>query len=193
MSSRKLVKDLRKLRRISLTEVKHSIIRSMARDSDTESQRHTLSLKCPISQTRIKDPCRFVECDHYNCFDATSFLSSVDAVGSASLRCPICERDFPRKSLAIDLYFESVLRRAPATTDEVYLQSDGGWHTATGQHMSLREASQVAIRSDYHGPIVVQFDFGTFFSILSCLVFIFTVLAFGLLLAWTRLKLLYTM
>ncbi|KAJ1306029.1 hypothetical protein OPQ81_010742 [Rhizoctonia solani] len=163
-----------------------SIIRLMARDPDIESQRLTLNLTCPISQTRIKDPCRFSGCDHYQCFDATSFLSFLGTTGQRSdtnLHCPICDREAPRRSLVIDLYFESILRRAPATTDEVYLQADGGWRTPDGQtSATLRNAA-----SDNRVPMVVHMNIGTFFCVLFFLIICCTGLFLALLLVWGRL------
>ncbi|CAE7173304.1 unnamed protein product [Rhizoctonia solani] len=200
MSNRKLIKEIRTLRRLTLTEVKQSIIRTIANNPDMEAQRLTLSLRCPISQTRIKDPCRFSGCDHYQCFDATAFLETVeDQPGGANLRCPVCEREAPKKTLAIDLYFESILRRAPATTEEVYLLPEGGWRTGEGQsvsppvspsttpaHMSLGEAIQLTAGGQ-QGPIVVQMNLSTFLCIFFFLVFCFTVLSLSLLLAWSKL------
>ncbi|KAL5638324.1 hypothetical protein ACGC1H_005118 [Rhizoctonia solani] len=172
----------------------------MANNPDIEAQRLTVSLRCPISQTRIKDPCRFSGCDHYQCFDATAFLDMVEEQsGGAILRCPVCEQEAPKKTLVIDLYFDSILRRAPATTEEVYLQADGGWRTGDGQsmsppmspsappaQMSLGEAVRTATR-DHQGTIVVQMSLSTFFCIFFFLVVCFTGLFLALLAAWSRL------
>ncbi|KAH7334723.1 hypothetical protein B0J17DRAFT_671278 [Rhizoctonia solani] len=203
MNNRKTTKEIRQLRRITLTEVKQSIIRSMANNPDVEAQRQSLSLRCPISETRIITPCRFTGCDHYQCFDATAFLSSLDTeeqLADAKLRCPICEQEAPRKTLAVDLYFESILRRAAATVDEVYLQPDGGWRTGDGQtmsppmspstaptHMSLGEAVQTATRGNHQGPIVVQMNLSTFFCIFFFFIICFTGLSLALLSAWSKL------
>ncbi|CAE6413713.1 unnamed protein product [Rhizoctonia solani] len=208
MSNRKLMKEIRALRRLTLTEVKQSIIRTMANNPDIEAQRLTISLRCPISQTRIKDPCRFSGCDHYQCFDASTFLDMVEEQpSSTNLRCPICEQEAPKKTLAIDMYFESILRRAPATTEEVYLQADGTWRTGDAQYvpppmspslppaqMSLGQAVRTAAGGDYQGTIVVQMNLSTFFCIFFSLVICFTVLSLALLAAWSRLPMrLYTM
>ncbi|CAE6448245.1 unnamed protein product [Rhizoctonia solani] len=203
MNNRKIIKEIRALRRLPLTEVKQSIIRSITRSPDLEAQSQTLSLKCPISQTRIKDPCRFSGCEHYQCFDATAFLSFLETTEEQSsaenLHCPICDKEAPRKSLVIDLYFESILRRAPPTAEEVDLQTDGGWRVRDGQgsnqntsqdtnhSMSLGEAVRTVARGDHQQPIVVQMNFGTFFCIFFFFVFSFTGLFLALLSAWSRL------
>ncbi|EUC62390.1 MIZ zinc finger protein [Rhizoctonia solani AG-3 Rhs1AP] len=208
MSNRKLIKEIRALRRLTLTEVKQSIIRTMANNPDIEAQRLTISLRCPISHTRIKDPCRFSGCEHYQCFDASAFLDMIEEQPSgAILRCPVCEQEAPKKTLSIDLYFESVLRRAPATTEEVYLQADGGWRTGDGQtmpppmspstpptQMSLGDAVRVAAGGDYQGTIVVQMSLSTFFCIFFFFVICFTGLFLALLATWSRLPIrMYTL
>jgi hypothetical protein len=34
----------------------------------------TVTLRCPLSQTRLGLPCRGRPCDHIQCFDASTFL-----------------------------------------------------------------------------------------------------------------------
>ncbi|CAE6470705.1 unnamed protein product [Rhizoctonia solani] len=108
MDERAIEREIRSLRRIPLAEVKQSVIQSMTRDPDIEVQRQTLSLRCPLSQTRIKDPCRFLACDHFECFDATFFLLFTQSTQAQSrtpnLRCLICEREVSRESLVIDMH-----------------------------------------------------------------------------------------
>ncbi|CAE6448254.1 unnamed protein product [Rhizoctonia solani] len=149
MDEQTTARVIRSLQRIPFTEVRQSVIESMAGDPDIEIQRQTLSLRCPLSQTRIRDPCRFVGCDHFQCFDATSFLLFTHATqmrrsSAVDLRCPICERDVSTDTLAVDLYFDDVLRRVPPIIDEVDLQANGEWSTRDGQHTSFREITQVA-------------------------------------------------
>ncbi|CAE6518905.1 unnamed protein product [Rhizoctonia solani] len=148
MDERSIAREVRALRRLPFTEVRQSIIQSMQGNHDVESQRHALNLRCPLSQFRIRDPARFSGCTHYQCFDATAFLMVTHRArtrGTANLRCPICERNVNQRDMVIDLYFDDILRRAPVTTNEVFLQVNGEWRTRDGQFASLREAVRVTI------------------------------------------------
>ena len=49
----------------------------------------TLSLRCPISLSRLVRPVRSIYCTHPDCFDLVSFLSF--AFHLFSWRCPICK------------------------------------------------------------------------------------------------------
>ncbi|KAH7333782.1 hypothetical protein B0J17DRAFT_676838 [Rhizoctonia solani] len=139
---------IRGLRRLHLVEVQQSIARSVISDPDVEIEQQTLSLRCPLSQVRIRDPCRFSGCDHYQCFDATSFLLFTHATRTRSsainLRCPVCNRDASVETLVIDLFFDDILKRMPAAVDEVDLQPNGEWRTRDGQISSSRDATRPA-------------------------------------------------
>ncbi|EUC59307.1 MIZ zinc finger protein [Rhizoctonia solani AG-3 Rhs1AP] len=102
----------------------------MTEESEIEVLRQTVCLRCPLSQTRIQNPCRFLGCDHFQCFDASSFLLSglTQAQPNAlMLRCPVCDRDVSGEALVIDLYFDDIIKRAPATVGGVYLRTNGEW------------------------------------------------------------------
>ncbi|CAE6409425.1 unnamed protein product, partial [Rhizoctonia solani] len=126
----------------------------MTKDSDVEVLRQTVCLRCPLSQTRIRDPCRFLGCDHFQCFDVTSFLLSGWMTQTPPiLRCPVCNRDTSGEALVIDLYFENILKRAPATVDQVYLQTNGKW--TIKDRASNRGPNNGAV---HLGPEVIHLD-----------------------------------
>ncbi|CAE6519391.1 unnamed protein product [Rhizoctonia solani] len=145
---RSIAREVRALRRLPFTEVRQSIIQSMRVGHDVESQRHTLSLRCTLSQSRIVDPARFKGCTHYQCFDATAFLSATHRTRrrpGVNLCCPICERNVNQQDMVIDLYFDDILRRTPATMGEVYLQANGEWRTRDGHFTSLKDAIRITV------------------------------------------------
>lgn len=73
-----------------------------ARDPDIVATSTVLSLKCPLSYSRINLPCRSILCRHTQCFDATSYLQ-LQEQGPTWL-CPICSNPAPFENLAVDEY-----------------------------------------------------------------------------------------
>jgi E3 SUMO-protein ligase PIAS1 len=71
-----------------------------ASDPDVVATSQNLSLKCPLSYMRLSRPCRGVNCNHIQCFDATSYLQ-LQEQGPQWL-CPICNKPAPFEHLAID-------------------------------------------------------------------------------------------
>jgi hypothetical protein len=55
-------------------------------DEDLEITHTRLSLKCPLSGTRISTPARFVDVSGLNCFDLDTFL--LTAQRSRKWQCP---------------------------------------------------------------------------------------------------------
>ena len=64
-----------------------------------------LSLKCPVSWSRLSLPCRGMACTHLQCFDASSYLR-LQQQGPQWL-CPICDKSVPFDQLAVDEYVSS--------------------------------------------------------------------------------------
>jgi E3 SUMO-protein ligase PIAS1 len=71
-----------------------------AQDPDVVATSQVLSLKCPLSYSRLATPCRSMSCTHIQCFDATSYLQ-LQQQGPQWL-CPICNKSAPFEQLAVD-------------------------------------------------------------------------------------------
>ncbi len=79
-----------------------SPVLTKAQDPDIVATSTVLSLKCPLSASRITLPCRSSSCQHTQCFDATSYLQLQEQGPTWS--CPICSKPAPFESLAVDEY-----------------------------------------------------------------------------------------
>ena len=59
-------------------------------DADLTPVSETLTLRDPISISRIELPCKSWDCEHVACFDAQTFLSLNEQ--TPTWNCPICNR-----------------------------------------------------------------------------------------------------
>src|SRR5436190_21807869 len=66
------------------------IVRAAAQDTDIVPGPETLTLKDPISMTRIDLPSKSRYCQHTSCFDAATFLTLNEQ--TPTWQCPICNR-----------------------------------------------------------------------------------------------------
>jgi len=84
-----------------------------------------LSMRCPLSYSRIRVPVRGVECKHAQCFDFYSFYDY--AKTSLKFECPVCNRkDHARPDhLVFSFWFKDVLDKYP-NLDEVDLNLSTG-------------------------------------------------------------------
>lgn len=120
-----------------------------ARDPDIIATSTVLSLKCPLSYSRINLPCRSILCRHIQCFDATSYLQ-LQEQGPTWL-CPICSIPAPFENLAVDeyvpppptltfllliciRYVRNILSNTSRSVDQVTIEPDGRWsqHSKAG-------------------------------------------------------------
>ena len=92
-----------------ITLIMHcSLVLTKARDPDIVATSTVLSLKCPLSYSRINLPCRSTSCRHTQCFDATSYLQLQEQGPTWS--CPICNTPAPFEILAVDEYAQLCCR-----------------------------------------------------------------------------------
>jgi E3 SUMO-protein ligase PIAS1 len=68
-------------------------VKAAAQDADIVPGAETLTLKDPISMTRIELPCKSRYCLHTACFDAATFLTLNEQ--TPTWTCPICNRAIP--------------------------------------------------------------------------------------------------
>ncbi|KAL1916682.1 uncharacterized protein VTP21DRAFT_5386 [Calcarisporiella thermophila] len=96
-------------------------------DDDLEILQKNLriSLRCPISMTRIRFPVRGVECRHIECFDLQSYL---EINRSTQLwKCPHCNKTTTSERLRVDAFLQRLLREAPENASDVELDADAQW------------------------------------------------------------------
>ncbi|KAF3024352.1 SUMO ligase siz1 [Neopestalotiopsis sp. 37M] len=98
-----------------------------ANDPDVVATSEVLSLKCPLTYGRLKDPCRSTTCSHIQCFDVTSYLY-LQEQGPQWL-CPICNKLATFENLAIDEYVKDILDRTHEDTEQVTIEPNGEWRT----------------------------------------------------------------
>ncbi|KAI1117125.1 hypothetical protein F5Y14DRAFT_404939 [Nemania sp. NC0429] len=103
-------------------------ITKKANDPDVVTTSTTLSLKCPLSFTRLRTPCRGIRCNHIQCFDATSYLQLQEQ--GPQWICPICNLPATFENLAIDEYVRNILESTDSV-EQVKIEPDGQWTTET--------------------------------------------------------------
>ncbi|KAI0914389.1 hypothetical protein F4824DRAFT_64563 [Ustulina deusta] len=109
---------------------KTTVIQEMnkkANDPDVVATSTVLSLKCPLSCTRLKTPCRSVLCLHIQCFDANSYLQLQEQ--GPQWVCPICNQPAPFENLAVDEYVRDILESTKDSVEQVTIEPDGQWST----------------------------------------------------------------
>ncbi|PYH77757.1 Zn-finger transcription factor [Aspergillus uvarum CBS 121591] len=119
-----LVTELKRRKTISKEQVLREM-RSKAEDTEIVATSSVMSLKCPLSHTRIAVPCRSIICTHNQCFDASSFLQLQEQ--APQWLCPVCSKATSFESLQIDQYVDDILRLTPSDFEQVIIEPDGKW------------------------------------------------------------------
>ena len=131
-----------------------------------------LSLKCPISFTRIMKPVKFKSCKHGQCFDFSSWkqltqsilnlrISSRDTSGinrtkkcHVKVSCPICGtsvEDGKKEEFIIDGLFKKILETSETNDVSVDLNLKTGLFTFI---KDLDDEFDDCEQDDYHGDII---------------------------------------
>ncbi|EPQ27442.1 uncharacterized protein PFL1_04980 [Pseudozyma flocculosa PF-1] len=129
-SAEMLVERLRK----KAHRTKEDVLRSMkkaAEDDDIQTGSATMSLKCPLSYTRMTTPSRSTHCPHVACFDAYSFYSINEQTPSWS--CPHCNQTIRPDDLIVDDYVGDIIKKVPDDYETVIVEPDGSWRTPDGK------------------------------------------------------------
>ncbi|KAF8230622.1 hypothetical protein L208DRAFT_1362781 [Tricholoma matsutake] len=129
-----LVSDLKVSSYRSSQDIRKKMVESLSEDDDIVAGPQKMSLKCPLSFTRIITPCRSSKCVHPQCFDATSWFSVMEQ--TTTWLCPVCERVLDSKDLIIDGYFDEILKQSPESVEDIIVEADGEWHTSDNQYGS---------------------------------------------------------
>ncbi|ODV86071.1 hypothetical protein CANARDRAFT_179024, partial [[Candida] arabinofermentans NRRL YB-2248] len=94
-------------------------------EEDIQTSKEVVSLNCPVSMVRMHDPCKSVDCEHLQCFDAFSFLRLQDQV--PLWMCPVCNKKVSYSSLAIDAYFKEVIEQTTEDDETINIDENGKW------------------------------------------------------------------
>ncbi|EMR08028.1 hypothetical protein PNEG_03472 [Pneumocystis murina B123] len=101
-------------------------IKKDSEDGDIIATSYDISLKDPISYTRIELPCRSIYCNHVQCFDAYSFLTLNEQ--TPTWQCPICNKPIHAiDDLAIDSYTLEILNSVSLSVESVTIDLNGTW------------------------------------------------------------------
>lgn len=85
----------------------------------------TISLKCPLSISRMTNPAKGIFCQHLQCFDLQSFIYSQETI--PDWRCPICQNKIKLNDLAINDYLLEALKNTHEDVESISLHKDGSW------------------------------------------------------------------
>lgn len=113
---------------------KNSVVQELSRaanDPDVVATSQVLSLRCPLSYTRLRTPCRSILCSHIQCFDANSYLQLQEQ--GPQWVCPVCNKSAPFENLAVDEYVRDILENTSESQEQVTIEPDGQWRTQAGE------------------------------------------------------------
>ncbi|ODV77587.1 zf-MIZ-domain-containing protein, partial [Suhomyces tanzawaensis NRRL Y-17324] len=85
----------------------------------------SITLRDPLSYTKMQYPVQSIFCNHAQCFDGLVFLQS--QLQLPSWNCPICGTALRIEDLSISEYFTEVLKSVPEDVDSVQINEDGSW------------------------------------------------------------------
>nr|CAO98868.1 SUMO/Smt3 ligase [Nakaseomyces delphensis] len=99
-------------------------------DSDDDAELVTtstvISLKCPISYSRMKYPIKSKRCDHLQCYDALWFLHS--QVQVPNWICPVCQIPLKLDDLYICEFSMRLLNSCANNVENIELLPDCSWN-----------------------------------------------------------------
>lgn len=112
-------------------------------DDDIVIATSLLSLRCPITYARMKNPTKSLQCDHIQCFDGESFLIMQQRI--PSWQCPICSKAIQERLLAISDYVRNILENTLDEIDSVTLNKDGSWTAVHEDDADDTESDDAAV------------------------------------------------
>ncbi|CAO3655837.1 unnamed protein product [Mucor hiemalis] len=134
-----LIEVMKKTRVLSKEEVILKI-QQIQEDAEIIMESETLSTKCPLAFTRIITPIRSRNCNHLQCFDATTFLTMNEQTPTWS--CPVCYRRIENwEDLIVDEYFTEMLLNTPKHIASVRVETNGNI-TIIDENPDLAEESE---------------------------------------------------
>ena len=101
-------------------------LREEAEDDDIVATCSELTLKDPLSYSRIDIPSRSIHCHHLQCFDLRSFLELNEQ--TPTWQCPHCNNSIHSiADLAVDEYFAEILNNTDRSVTSVVVYPGGRW------------------------------------------------------------------
>ncbi|KAK7203723.1 PINIT domain-containing protein [Myxozyma melibiosi] len=124
-SAAEIVTRIASGKHIPKDQVTAEIVKKNSDDDDIIVGPTILSLKCPISYSRIRVPIRSTRCNHIQCYDATSYIQLQEQ--APTWTCPVCNIAAPLSNIAVDSYVDDVLKRTNDSIDSIVIETDGSW------------------------------------------------------------------
>ena len=127
---------------------------SMLFNSEIAVDSIQVSLRCPLSKTRIEIPCRPSLCDHIQCFDLATYISMNKQSGK--WLCPVCgKKALPQPSarhLFVDVYFLDVLNDPRTKSEEaIQVEKDGSWRLVESTNEADKTVELLSSSDDESG------------------------------------------
>jgi E3 SUMO-protein ligase PIAS1 len=141
---------------------KQTVIDEMSRanaDPDIAAMSSKMSLKDPVSITRITMPVRSTVCTHNQC--GRFFMQLQEQAPTWS--CPICQKTVSFESLCVDKYFEEILNTTSKSIEQVTIEPDGQWSVDQddedkGKSNQARGEARAAWDDDFDDEVVEVLD-----------------------------------
>jgi len=96
-----------------------------------------VSLRCPLSICRMRNPVRGTECTHPQCVDLHTFLSFSHRTGT--WQCPVCLKPLKFNQIVIDNEMKHILQQTDEDIDLVRLYPNGSFKAITVQEQREEE------------------------------------------------------
>lgn len=114
------------------SQVTNEFLTLYTANTNQETGKIKISLKCPISGMRILTPARGQNCRHFQCFDLKTFLQ-VNCERTL-WSCPICTMSIPFHMIEVDQHQLNILREIGNQSlgtdcDEILINEFGQWQT----------------------------------------------------------------
>lgn len=109
-------------------ETKNYIIQKFANvDPDLATTSYRVSLICPLGKMRMNLPVKSVNCDHLQCFDASTFILMNEK--KPKWLCPTCNKSCLYDDIVIESYFLDIVSNPylPDSSNEIEILPDGTW------------------------------------------------------------------
>ncbi|KAJ6240791.1 suppressor of variegation 2-10 [Anaeramoeba flamelloides] len=114
-----------------------------------------VSVKCPLSNTKIKIPTRSKKCFHLQCFDLCSFL--LNAEKTKKWCCPICNKQAKLEDLYIDGYLKKIYKTKGLNLEsKIQIFNDGKYKLFIPQIKPKRRFSQQNLVNFEHRQLNFQ-------------------------------------
>jgi hypothetical protein len=84
-----------------------------------------ISLRDPLSLSRIKKPGRSTDCKHLQFFDLETYFTL--NIKSEQFKCPVCNHRRPWSSVFCDQFYLGLLSEIPDSVDKIEVFPDGTW------------------------------------------------------------------